>query len=59
MLQTFELHFDHLEWGSEFYKQNGRYIPEGGLEKLKGYDAVFFGCVGDEGIVFTLFYFLI
>ena len=45
-LGTFSLHFDHFDWSSAYYKQHRRYIPEGGLEDLKTYDAIFFGSVG-------------
>ncbi len=51
VLGTFDLHFQHFEWGSEYYKKNGRYIPEGGIDILKqsGFDAIFFGSAGDPG----------
>lgn len=48
-LGTFDLDFHHLDWSSEYYKKHGRYVPEGGLDELKKYDAVFFGAVGDPG----------
>ena len=54
VLRTFELHFDHIEWGSVYYKKYGRYIPEGGLESLKTYDAILFGSVGAPGIYFLV-----
>jgi len=45
-LDKFELRFETLDWSSARYKKTGRYIPEGGLEKLKSFDAIFFGAVG-------------
>jgi tartrate dehydrogenase/decarboxylase / D-malate dehydrogenase len=42
----FKLTVEHFPWGSAYYKQHGQYIPEGGLEKLKACDAIFFGAVG-------------
>ena len=42
----FRLEFEHFDWSSKRYVQTGRYIPEGGLEKLKRFDAIFFGAVG-------------
>ena len=45
----FEFDFDHINWGSDYYKEHGRYIPEGGIESLKKYNAIFFGSVGDPG----------
>src|SRR5262245_19660786 len=38
--------FEHFDWSSDRYKKTGAYIPEGGLEKLKKFDAIFFGAVG-------------
>jgi tartrate dehydrogenase/decarboxylase / D-malate dehydrogenase len=42
----FKLEFEHFDWSSKRYADTGRYIPEGGLEKLKSFDAIFFGAVG-------------
>jgi tartrate dehydrogenase/decarboxylase / D-malate dehydrogenase len=42
----FGLEFQHFDWSSKRYLDTGRYIPEGGLEKLKAFDAIFFGAVG-------------
>jgi tartrate dehydrogenase/decarboxylase / D-malate dehydrogenase len=42
----FRLEFEHFDWSSKRFRQTGRYIPEGGLEKLKAFDAIFFGAVG-------------
>ncbi len=42
--------FTRLDWGSDRYKQTGRFIPEGGLEALAAFDAIFFGAVGDEEV---------
>jgi tartrate dehydrogenase/decarboxylase/D-malate dehydrogenase len=42
----FQLEFEHFDWSSKRYVETGRYIPEGGLEKLKRFDAIFFGAVG-------------
>lgn len=49
LLGTFSLQFDHLPWSSEQYKVHGHYIPEGGLEELRKYDAILFGSAGDPG----------
>lgn len=49
-LGDFEFHFDHFEWGSDYYKKHGKYIPEGGLEDLKKYNAILFGSVGAPDI---------
>ena len=41
---------EHFPWSSEYYLQHGHYIPEGGLEKLKAFDAIFFGAVGAPNV---------
>jgi tartrate dehydrogenase/decarboxylase/D-malate dehydrogenase len=38
--------FTHFNWGSDYYKQYGKMMPEDGLETLKGFDAIYFGAVG-------------
>ena len=42
----FGLSFEPLDWSSKRYQETGTYIPQGGLEKLKRFDAIFFGAVG-------------
>jgi len=42
----FRLKVEHFPWSSDYYLKHGHYIPEGGLEKLKAFDAIFFGAVG-------------
>jgi len=42
----FRLEFEHFDWSSRRYAETGRYIPQGGLERLKKFDAIFFGAVG-------------
>ena len=37
-------------WGSEFYRQHGRMMKEGGLETLRGFDAIYFGAVGSKDV---------
>lgn len=48
-LGTFKFDFAHFDWSSETYKKTGKYIPDGGLDKLKKYDAILFGSVGAPG----------
>jgi tartrate dehydrogenase/decarboxylase / D-malate dehydrogenase len=45
-VEQFGISFENLDWSSKRYKETGAYIPEGGLEKLKRCDAIFFGAVG-------------
>jgi tartrate dehydrogenase/decarboxylase/D-malate dehydrogenase len=42
----FRLEFEHFDWSSVRYKKEGAYIPDGGLDRLKKFDAIFFGAVG-------------
>jgi len=46
----FKLAVEHFPWSSDYYLENGYYIPEGGLEKLKTFDAIFFGAVGAPNV---------
>jgi tartrate dehydrogenase/decarboxylase / D-malate dehydrogenase len=36
-----------FRWGSEWYFEHGRMMPEDALEQLRPFDAIFFGAVGD------------
>src|SRR6478609_4742193 len=47
---NFKLEVEHFPWSSEYYLKNGYYIPEGGLETLKKFDAIFFGAVGSQQV---------
>jgi tartrate dehydrogenase/decarboxylase/D-malate dehydrogenase len=42
----FRLDFESFDWSSQRYQETGAYIPQGGLDKLKSFDAIFFGAVG-------------
>ncbi|MBZ9967035.1 tartrate dehydrogenase [Mesorhizobium sp. BR1-1-2] len=42
----FKLRVQHFDWGSDYYKANGRMMPEHGMTQLKRFDAIFFGAVG-------------
>jgi tartrate dehydrogenase/decarboxylase/D-malate dehydrogenase len=46
----FEVATEHFPWSSDHYLKHGHYIPEGGLERLKEFDAIFFGAVGDQRV---------
>ena len=48
--ESFRLAFEDFDWGSERFLKTGAYIPEGGLEKLKTFDAIFFGAVGSPDV---------
>src|SRR5688572_13047697 len=38
----FRLKVEHFPWSSAYYQKHGQYIPDGGLEKLRTFDAIFF-----------------
>ena len=42
--------FTDFGWSSDYYRQTGRFIPEGGLDEVANYDAILFGAVGDAEI---------
>ena len=48
-LGTFQIHFEHLPWGTEYYKKTGRYVSENCLDVLRPFDAILFGSVGAPG----------
>jgi tartrate dehydrogenase/decarboxylase/D-malate dehydrogenase len=46
----FECAFQDFDWGSDLYRRTGRMMPEDGLRQLEGFDAIYFGAVGDPDI---------
>jgi len=40
-----------FEWGCDYYLENGKMMPEDALDILKGFDAIFLGCIGDTSKV--------
>jgi tartrate dehydrogenase/decarboxylase/D-malate dehydrogenase len=46
LADDFRFEFENFDWSSQRYRQTGAYIPEGGLQQLKTFDAIFFGAVG-------------
>lgn len=47
----FRLTTETLPWGCDFYLTHGRMMPEDGLLRLRAFDAVFLGAVGDPARV--------
>lgn len=50
----FSLEVDEFDWGAGYYKKHGDFMPEDGLKKLAGYDAIYFGAVGLPDVDDTL-----
>ncbi|SNT25100.1 tartrate dehydrogenase/decarboxylase / D-malate dehydrogenase [Noviherbaspirillum humi] len=46
----FRMEVESFPWSSDYYLAHGHYIPEGGLERLKQFDAIFFGAVGSQQV---------
>lgn len=46
----FSLKVEHFDWGSDYYKKHGVMMPEGGADKLRPFDAIYFGAVGAPDI---------
>ena len=44
--ERFAVKTTNFDWSSKRFKDAGAYIPAGGLEELKKFDAIFFGAVG-------------
>ncbi|MFB3920995.1 MAG: tartrate dehydrogenase [Terriglobia bacterium] len=40
------LAFESFAWGCEYYLRTGRMMPEGGLEQLRPFDAIYLGAIG-------------
>ena len=42
----FSITSDTFDWGAKYYLKQGAFLPSDGLDKLKAYDAIYFGSVG-------------
>ncbi len=49
-LGNFTLEFEEFPWGSEYCLAQGRMMPEDGLERLRIFDVIYLGAVGDPRI---------
>ena len=47
---SFAFHFDHFDWGGEYYKKHGRMMPENGRDLIRHNDAILFGSAGHPEI---------
>jgi tartrate dehydrogenase/decarboxylase / D-malate dehydrogenase len=48
--EGFRLSVERFDWDSDRYLATGNYIPDGGLERLRTFDAIFFGAVGSQKV---------
>ncbi len=46
----FTLTIDHYDWGSDYYRRHGKFMPADALAWLRTADAIYFGAVGDPNI---------
>jgi tartrate dehydrogenase/decarboxylase / D-malate dehydrogenase len=46
----FEVAFERFDWGSDYFRRHGRMMPEDGLRQIEGFDAIYFGAVGDPNL---------
>jgi tartrate dehydrogenase/decarboxylase/D-malate dehydrogenase len=46
----FKFDVEHFDWGSDYYKKHGVMMPEDGADRLRKFDAIYFGAVGAPDI---------
>jgi tartrate dehydrogenase/decarboxylase/D-malate dehydrogenase len=46
----FDFSWKSFDWSCETYAKTGRMMPEDGLDRLRGYEAIFLGAVGLPGV---------
>jgi tartrate dehydrogenase/decarboxylase/D-malate dehydrogenase len=47
---NFRFEFEHFDWGSDYYRRTGVMMPADGVDRLRDFDAIYFGAVGDPDI---------
>jgi len=45
-----KLAYETFDWGSDHYRRHGVMMPADGVDRLRGFDAIYFGAVGDPEI---------
>jgi tartrate dehydrogenase/decarboxylase/D-malate dehydrogenase len=45
-----KLTVERFDWGSEYYKRHGVMMPADGVERLRPFDAIYFGAVGSQEV---------
>lgn len=46
----FEFEYEHFPWGCEYYLEHGKMMDEDGVERVRDFDAIYFGAVGFPGV---------
>ena len=46
----FRVKVQEFPWSSDYYLRHGQYIPDDGLDRLRKFDAIFFGAVGSQKV---------
>ena len=47
---AFGFSFSRFDWGSNYFRETGAMMPMDGLAQLEGFDAIYFGSVGDPNL---------
>ena len=47
---AFCFEYEHFPWGCQYYLETGRMIDDDGLDRLRSFDAIYFGAVGWPGV---------
>ena len=47
---NFRCEFTELPWGCDYYLQTGRMMDEDGLSRVKAFDAIYLGAIGDPRV---------
>ncbi len=45
-----KVEFVEFPWGCDFYRANGRMMDEDGFDRLKDFDAIYLGAIGDPAV---------
>src|ERR1700678_4035157 len=47
---AFRFEFENFDWGADYFRAHGEMMPDTGLDRLRGKDAILFGSAGDPHI---------
>jgi tartrate dehydrogenase/decarboxylase/D-malate dehydrogenase len=47
---SFTFEYEHFPWGCQYYLETGTMMDADGLDRLKNFDAIYFGAVGWPGV---------